>query len=63
MSDPDVASALGALSVIAGRAEVDDKWRREPYRSMKLARMPQSRALGLTPQGRRSLLPLLPPWP
>ena len=38
VSDPDVASALEALSVLAERTAVDDKWQREPYRSMKLAR-------------------------
>jgi DNA-binding transcriptional ArsR family regulator len=38
VSDPDVASALEALSVLAERTAVDGKWQREPYRSMKLAR-------------------------
>jgi DNA-binding transcriptional ArsR family regulator len=42
VSDPDVASALEALSVLAERTEVDGRigtrWQREPYRSMKLAR-------------------------
>lgn len=38
VSDPDVASALEALSVLAERTAADGKWQREPYRSMKHAR-------------------------
>jgi DNA-binding transcriptional ArsR family regulator len=42
VSDPDVARALEALSVVAERARVGDrlseKWQREPYRSLKVAR-------------------------
>lgn len=38
VGDPDVARALEALSVVAERTSVADKWQREPYRSMKIAR-------------------------
>ncbi len=38
VSDPDVARALEALSVVAERTGADDKWLREPYRSLKTAR-------------------------
>ncbi len=42
VSDPDVASALEALSVLAERTALDGliaaKWQREPYRIMKAAR-------------------------
>jgi DNA-binding transcriptional ArsR family regulator len=38
VSDPDVARALEALSVLAERTSVADKWQREPYRSLKAAR-------------------------
>jgi DNA-binding transcriptional ArsR family regulator len=42
VSDPDVARALEALSVLAERTGADGRigaqWQREPYRSMKLAR-------------------------
>lgn len=38
VSDGDVARALEALSVIAERTSAGDKWQREPYRSLKLAR-------------------------
>jgi len=118
VSDGDVARALEALSVVAERAGSAEKWQREPYLSLKLARTcyrhlagelgvrlhqalvgherrfaypcldwserrhhlagrlasslldhfvarhwlaraPQSRALRLTPLGRRNLLPLI----
>ena len=38
VSDPDVARALEALSVVAERTSAHDKWQREPYRSLKAAR-------------------------
>jgi DNA-binding transcriptional ArsR family regulator len=38
VSDPDVARALEALSIVAERTGVPEKWRREPWRSMKVAR-------------------------
>lgn len=42
VSDPDVARALEALSFVAertsGEERIVDKWRREPYRSLKIAR-------------------------
>ena len=38
VSDPEVAHALEALSVLAERTSADGKWQREPYRSMKVAR-------------------------
>lgn len=38
VSDGDVARALEALSVVAERAGSAEKWQREPYRSLKLAR-------------------------
>ena len=38
VSDADVAHALEALSVLAERAAAPDKWQREPYRPLKLAR-------------------------
>jgi DNA-binding transcriptional ArsR family regulator len=38
VSDGDVAHALEALSLVAERSSVPDKWQREPYRSLKFAR-------------------------
>jgi len=38
VSDGDVARALEALSVVAERAGSAEKWQREPYLSLKLAR-------------------------